>query len=263
MHFLRSLFPFKRPNLAAEVPTPYPNCFGREQLLGALVDGAANCGCVLLFGGRQSGKTTVLRAVEKDLANNVAASTSNCHVQLPVYVDLMRLHYEATPVDFFDLLVERAICTCARQIRGFEGVARSAGGDPGSVDRFRSQILAARDCAGVDIHFVFLIDEAKRVLTSRFPRGFQDNLFSLMFGSASGPYSFVLVGAQELYKLCEDSTSPIGSRALKKFVCNLSLDAVGEIVRSFQLQIEETSLHERRALVYHHTSGHRSEERRV
>jgi hypothetical protein len=101
-----------------------------------------------------------------------------------------------------------------------------------------------------------LIDEAKRVLTSRFPRGFQDNLFSLMFGSASGPYSFVLAGAQDLYMLCEDSTSPIGSRALKQFVCNLSEGAVGEIIQSCHPHIEDTMFQERQALVYHQTAGH-------
>jgi len=256
MHFLRSLLPFKRPTLSSEAPTPCPNCFGRERLLHALVEGTANSGCVLLFGGRQSGKTTVLRAVERDLATNVVAVGSNCCVRLPVYVDLMRLHYDATPVDFFDLLYQRAISACTRQIRGFKSAARSAAGSPGSVDRFISQLTTVRQSVEVDINFVFLIDEAKRVLTSRFPRGFQDNLFSLMFGSASGPYSFVLTGAQELYKLCEDSTSPIGSRAVKTFVSNLSLESVGDLIRSFQPQIEEMMSFERQALVFHQTAGH-------
>jgi hypothetical protein len=77
-----------------------------------------------------------------------------------------------------------------------------------------------------------------------------------MFGDASGPYSFVLVGAQELYKLCEDSTSPIGSRAAKRFVCNLRLDALGEIIRSYQPGIEDGLLRERTAFLFHQTGGH-------
>jgi hypothetical protein len=110
----------------------------------------------LLFGGRQSGKTTVLRAVETDLASRLLAAGPNIPVRLPVYVDLMRLHYEATPVEFFDLLFQRAISECSRQIRGFEGVRRVASGIAGSVDRFTSQMLALREPVGVALHFVFL-----------------------------------------------------------------------------------------------------------
>ena len=231
-------------------------CFGRDRLLRAIVDGATNSGCVLLFGGRQSGKTTVLRTVEHDLASQALPATSTGPVQLPVYVDLMRLHYEATPVEVFDLLFQLAKSACARQIAGYEDVSGTASGVPGSVDRFRGQLLGLRESAALDLQFVFLIDEAKRMLTSRFPRGFQDNLFSLMFGSASGPYSFVLVGAQELYKLCEDSTSPIGSRAVKQFVFNLPLGAVGEIIRAYQPQIDDAMFRERQELVFHETGGH-------
>jgi hypothetical protein len=108
----------------------------------------------------------------------------------------------------------------------------------------------------MDIQFIFLLDEAKRILSTRFPRGFQDNLFALMFGSASGPYSFVLSGAQELYKLCEDSTSPIGSRAAKHLVCNLSFEGVDQIIRWYQRDGDDRVLEERARLTYDHTGGH-------
>lgn len=65
-----------------------------------------------------------------------------------------------------------------------------------------------------------------------------------------------LVGAQELYKLCEDSTSPIGSRAAKRFVPNLRSEALSEIIRSYQPSIDERALRERTALLYHQTGGH-------
>ncbi len=256
LDFLRWFLAGKRGTARADVPVKYSNCFGREEVRYGLVAAAKECGCALLFGGRQSGKTTILHAVERDLASTRSPVGLNSRVDIPVYIDLQRLPYDATPVDFFDFALERAGYATSQQIVGLDRVVRSVRGDPRSVDRFRAQILAVRESVDLDLHFIFLIDEAKRVLTTRFPRGFQDNLFSLMFGSASGPYSFVLAGAQDLYRLYEDSTSPIGSRTAKRIVCNLSSDAVREIVRAFHPGIEESMLEERKVVIYDLTSGH-------
>jgi hypothetical protein len=212
---------------------------------------------VLLFGGRQSGKTTVLHAVEDHLANAVLGIDAGCQALVPVYVDLMQLAYDATPFDFFRLVLQLAHLACVRHIVGFKSASiRRRRGDSRTIEDFRAGMLLLNEAVGVDLHFVLLLDEAKRVLTTRFPRGFQDNLFALMFGDPPGPYSFVLAGAQELYKLCEDSTSPIGSRAAKRFVCNLQSDAVAEIIQSNQPGIGSGALHERTALLYDQTGGH-------
>jgi hypothetical protein len=172
-------------------------------------------------------------------------------------MDLMKLPYDATPPDFFQLAVELATRACASRVDGFKtGANPRRGAERRTVEGFKSEMLRLEEATGVQLQFVFLLDEAKRVLTTRFPRGFQDNLFALMFGDASGPYSFVLVGAQELYRLCEDSTSPIGSRAAKRFVCNLRSDALSEIIRLHQPNIDDAVLQERTALLYHQTGGH-------
>jgi hypothetical protein len=256
VHFLKSLLAWRKRFASDEISRKYTSCYGRADLFRELVSGATHSACVLLFGGRQSGKTTILRALEDSLSSARVSMATGGRINIPVYVDLMTLPYDATPVEFFQVVSARAIQACSRQVEGFNRVIRSIGGDPRSVERFRVQLITARDAVGMDLHFIFLIDEAKRVLGTRFPRGFQDNLFSLMFGSAAGPYSFILVGAQELYKLSEDTTSPIGSRAAKRLVCNLPSKAVGEIVRSFDPLIDESAFEERKALIYTWTSGH-------
>ncbi|MDZ3825626.1 hypothetical protein [Pseudomonas monsensis] len=91
--------------------------------------------------------------------------------------------------------------------------------------------MVKEKCGEVEISLIFLLDEAKRVLTDRFTRGFQDNLFALLYGDSElRPIrlSIVLAGAQHLYKLSEDSTSPIGSRAVSITLKNLKLSDVDE-----------------------------------
>ena len=81
------------------------------------------------------------------------------------------------------------------------------------------------------LEFAYLLDESKRIIGDRFPRGFHDNLFHVLFGNSEiqGVCNIVFAGAQELYRLCEDDTSPIGSRAAKHCLVNLSPGAVTQI----------------------------------
>jgi hypothetical protein len=69
------------------------------------------------------------------------------------------------------------------------------------------------------------MDETKRILGDRFPRGFQDNLYALLFNpdlGVSDYIAFVFSGAQHLYQLSDDDTSPLGSRATSHVIENMS-----------------------------------------
>lgn len=235
-------------------------CIGRDELIDEVVNSAKKHGAVLLFGGRQSGKTTLLRKLTEVLSTQRGNVSTLSGLDVPVFVDLMRLPVDATPADFFSFLISAAIGQCERQIDGFTISSSSWVGihsDP--LTRFISDLEAInRLCGEVDVHLIFLLDEAKRVLNDRFSRGFQDNLFALLYGEYElRPLrlSLVFAGAQHLYKLSEDSTSPIGSRAAPITIKNLSKDDVGKYCRHF-LGSDDSVLGIYEDFIYEQTGGH-------
>lgn len=228
-------------------------CYGRDELCERIIRSFREQGCVLLFGGRQSGKSTVLRAIAQRAE---PTGTSGEVFWLPVYVDLMRLPYDADPWIFFGMLRDCAIQSCMAAIPRFRpGNSRLT---IRSVSAFENEILQARASAtGMDLRIAFLLDESKRVIGNRFPRGFHDNLFHLLYGDSklAGLCSIVFAGAQELYRLCEDDTSPIGSRAAKQCVTNL-LPATIRHVAETLLEPGSADTAEIAEEVYKWTGGH-------
>jgi hypothetical protein len=78
-------------------------------------------------------------------------------VQVPVYVDLMQLPYDATPADFFQLVSRLASAACMRmnfRLKGF--LDRRQRMDPLAADEFRSQMLLMREASGTDLKFYFV-----------------------------------------------------------------------------------------------------------
>lgn len=218
---------------------------GRKKLVVDLEREAINRRCVLLFGGRQSGKTTLLLKVHESLQRSVSVEkldTFTC----PVFIDLTRLPVEATPGDFFTYLILRAVESCKASIDKFP-INPLQENACVTIEDFSSKILAITNSAGnVDLTILFLIDESERVLGERFPRGFQDNLFAILYGSelsGQAKIGMVFAGAQQLFVFSEDDTSPIGSRAAYHYLQNLSKDDVGALVKNietvYSLSIEE------------------------
>ncbi|WP_200385043.1 AAA family ATPase [Rhodocyclus tenuis] len=206
-------------------------CVGREAISKLIISNAVDRRCVLLFGGRQSGKTTLLLSVAQTLRREASVCELESYL-CPVYVDLTRLPVEATPTDFFNLLIDTALVQCASTIKGFS-IPENSLLENVTVDSFAKNIQAITKNAGeVDLTLLFLIDEAGRVLGERFPRGFQDNLFSLLYGpelAIETKLGIVFAGAQELFKFSEDQTSPIGSRAAYSYMGNLGLDGIKKL----------------------------------
>lgn len=192
---------------------------------------------VLLYGGRQAGKTTFLRRLQ-DASLAVLANVDQLSgYDLVVYVDLSRLQYDATPADFFLLLYTKAVAACEARVIGFELTGSYS---PEDLDSFVLALSAvASACRQVDVRFVFLLDEAKRVLGARFPRGFQDNLFSLLFGEAGEKLKVAMVfaGNQHLDEFLKDDTSPIGSRSLSVPLSNLTTDALQCLVAKVNAEV--------------------------
>src|SRR3546814_634862 len=95
-------------------------CFGRSELARAVVSSAEDCQSVVLYGGRQSGKTTLLKYIESQLGHAVRTPTDADERSLGVYVDLLRLPYDADPASFYRTLVQLAAKACSGTIAGFE-----------------------------------------------------------------------------------------------------------------------------------------------
>ncbi|MGD0047418.1 MAG: hypothetical protein ABSE42_10400 [Bryobacteraceae bacterium] len=232
-------------------------CFGRDSLCEDVVRSTFSQGCALLFGGRQSGKTTVLRNIARQLADGNYRNPTP-QIRVPVFVDLMRLPYDARPADFFATLASLSIDACAEQCPAVLGEKNFASRVNG-LESFETAIARVRSRAShVDLRFAYLLDESKRIIGDRFPRGFHDNLFHVLFGNSKiqGVCNIVFAGAQELYRLCEDDTSPIGSRAAKHCLMNLTAEAVGQMAYEVVQHPDKGRARVLADQVYEWTGGH-------
>jgi hypothetical protein len=210
-------------------------CFGRDELCDHIVRSALEQGAVLLFGGRQMGKTTILLRIEKNLLSRPDV--------IPIYVDLMTLPPQAGPPEVFRLLSRLAFEGCRGRdpslsvsLRSSEVLSRLM------LDDLVSDLSALLDAmTEPNLIFLFLIDEAKRMLGSHLSQGLQDNLFALLYGTTTiaGRCCVVLAGSQDLYDFCENQTSPIGSRAASHQLNNLPGADVRTMLQSLEIYPSE------------------------
>ena len=237
-------------------------CCGRTETAKAVVSSAKDCQSVLLYGGRQSGKTTLLKFIEADLFNDISVEDEFGESILGVYVDLLTLPVEAGPGDFFQQLMRLTVEVCSNAMPQLRGSLSSSSAIVRctTLDDFQegmSQLFVATTGRIRDV--IFLLDESKRVLGRRFPRGFQDNLFTLLYGSnieMSGRISMVFSGAQELHSLYEEDTSPIGTRAAVHCLKNLFEDDIIDVVRLVRTDLEHSVLERIAHQIYTRTGGH-------
>jgi hypothetical protein len=237
-----------------------PFCFGRDEPCTSIVRSSMESGSVLLFGGRQSGKSTVLRKISYDLGCVQTHRRELRLLQVPVYVDLLKLGHDGGPSEFFQMLATLAVARCKRQIQGLRlKPIRSGSERTGTpLDLFIKDLEGIYNATGnVDLRLIFLLDETKRVVGDRFPSGFRANLFSLLYGepTVSGRCSFVFAGAQDLYQFCEIDMSPIGSRAATHLLDNLPYEAICSMVSSLAPALSETEAKARANLIYGQTGG--------
>lgn len=234
-------------------------CFGRDELCKNVKRLAAHDSSVLLFGGRQCGKTTVLLKIAQDLGELRYDVSQLAEAEIPVYIDLMQLPHDAGPSDVFELFLKLGTEACHRQIIGL-----TDGDSPGkSVRATRLEDVIAglaslnEHTGDVDVSFLFLLDEAKRILGGRFSRGFQDNLFALLYGNheVASRCRIVFAGAQDLYQFADDDTSPIASRAARQLLLNLRHEHVLDVVKATHRELDLAEHERRAALIYEVTGG--------
>lgn len=242
----------REPTLAPVEPPP---CVGRDDLCRRVLKSAVDSKCVLLYGGRQSGKTTALLNI---LTIGQVLPDSG-PVELPVYLDLLGLPWDASPSGLFSLLASAADSSLQSLLQVNASEAALSPQAVVDLESLEAWIVSrVRACKQCEVKFIFLLDEAKRILGGRFPRSFQDNLFSLMYGRgpASPHCGFVLAGAQELYGFSVDETSPIGSRAAKHWIGPLTASATAELVALTQPSCPSDRVALVGDAIYRLTGGH-------
>ena len=238
--------------------TSQASCYGRDDLIGRMLERADDSRCVLLFGGRQAGKTTILRHAERNSTKKFHRASRYSVGTVAVYVDLMALPYDSGPPEFYSYLMHCATSVCAEMFADVSRVTQARRGESvtiRTVDAFCKHLGTLFDARRRVRRVIFLLDEAGRVLGKRFPRAFQDNLFSMLYVDPSDDakrVSFVFSGAQELAGFCEDETSPLGSRAEQVNVTNLGFSAFSELVLERVSTVDE----EVRRRLFSETGGH-------
>ena len=214
-------------------------CFGRDEICNHIIKSARLSKAVLLFGGRQAGKTTILLRTAQVLNSKSTDSPEYEEFHLGVYIDPMSLRFDAGPADFYRLLANSASHVCEQVLGTLSDRELPSARYPtdSSLDLLVDDLTAILNASRPNrICFIFLVDEAKRILGTRFPRGFLDNLFSLLYGSdfaISEKIALVFAGAQDLYEFFIDETSPLGGRADTVLCRNLDPEATMQIATSF------------------------------
>lgn len=193
-------------------------CYGREKIIDNIINHSISDGITFLFGGRQSGKTTILLRAEKTLIDRINSDPSSLDIIIPVYVNLLRLPHNPTPENFFQLVSHETLGSCRKIFNGFSlefPVPDSYARD--SLKTFEEELsMLVNYFVEKEVNFLFLFDESKKIFKDNYLSGLNDNLFYAFYVSEkiSRSISAVFCGSQELYNLIEDEgTSPLGSRA--------------------------------------------------
>jgi hypothetical protein len=175
---------------------------------------------------------------------------------LPVYINLMDLPYDATPKELWQIMSSSSVASFMTIYPGYEQktfVHKRGGG----LDIFLKAIEdMLKSNLNAKVKFIFLVDEAKRILGHRFPRGVQDNIFSILYGEYSNigdSIGIIFTGAQDLYKFGEDDTSSIASRAAVQFVPCLDKSIISEITKALGGSLANPSTID---LIYSLSGGH-------
>lgn len=200
--------------------------YGRRGLLDELLSSlpAPQPISFALTGGRRMGKTTVLRAVEKDLLASQRIWAEQDVLIIPLYIDGLSLPRPLAAEDMWGWIYGR--------LR--EGIPGTAGdkyqmGFSEFVERVR---VLLTDSTAV-IRAVVLFDEIEPLLLNSWAEGFFANWRALLSNipDVSPTFAAVFAGARELVRLRHDVGSPLMDVLEFRSLRNLDLDECTRLVR--------------------------------
>lgn len=190
--------------------------FGREDMLKRLVAGlsAPTPLSAAIFGGRRSGKTSLLSKLRRVLSAGACAAGERCFI--PCSLDLQRGRPLAGSDDFF-LWVLEELGASWEQRRGLEyglvveqlQTCYRAAMPRGPVDAF-VRAFCALDTQGERIRLAILIDESEEILAVDWGDDLRPNLRYLLSNSPIvEDIALVLAGSTQMYAQVTERDSPL------------------------------------------------------
>jgi hypothetical protein len=190
--------------------------FGRETLLERLVGGL--CAplpiSAAIFGGRRSGKTSLLSKLRRTLSGDLRAAGGRCFI--PCGLDLQRGRPLQSSHDFFLWVLEELGETWEQRhdlgygtvVEGLQARYRAAM-PRGPVDAF-VRAFRALDTRGERVRLAILIDESEHILTVEWGDDLRPNLRSLLSSSSIvEDIALVMAGSTTMYTKVTEHDSPL------------------------------------------------------
>lgn len=198
--------------------------YGRSSLLRRLADDLTQPTPIsaALFGGRRSGKTSLLRKLERDMRRGTIAAGSRRLI--PWYYDPQAGYPIACGDDFFLLVLEEL-----RQVLCPDKVPRKVIEDTygsalhlGPVHAFEASVALLSAPTGERFRLVMLVDEAETLLTASWGADLRPNLRNLLSNSSLvSSVGLVMAGSTTFHDKVAEKDSPLENILTRYSLTNL------------------------------------------
>lgn len=206
--------------------------FGRQAIVDDIVDSLCSSQpkSFIVLGGRRSGKTSVLRAIERQLLNR--DENRDMLAVLPVYIDL---HFDSisSREAFFEAVL-RELCQIVTERLAVEIQASStilAGKEP--VRGFETSLLdIMRSCSPFTVRVVILIDESESLFMHDWVHDLLGNLRALVSGRPAmrNTLEIVIAGSSRLLHEYHRQGSPLRNISERRTLSNLSRSEAAKLI---------------------------------
>jgi hypothetical protein len=175
--------------------------FGRSWLVDKIVNGltSGNACSYAIYGGRRSGKTSLMRMVERRL--NDRLDNGLLPIVLPLYMDL-QFDPPSSTADFFQRLIHRLIEWQSSVVGSLDSLPaiRPADPAPSFAEAFKELYHRAQPVVG-SLRLALLVDESEHLHRPQWAYGLEDNLRALLSNvpGVSGHLGLVMTGGVDFY----------------------------------------------------------------
>ncbi len=175
--------------------------YGRGDVLRKIFNGLtdSNPGSYAVYGGRRSGKTSLIRMLERRLNERLDAHQQPFIV--PLYMD-MQFDPPSSPANFFQRLINRLVEWQSGAVGMSESLPpiRETDPAPSFAEAFIELYCRVRPKLG-GVNLALLVDESENLQRPNWARGLDDNLRALLSNvpGVTGHLGLVMTGGVDFY----------------------------------------------------------------